>query len=163
MNPGLLVHDARRVWTSARRYRAERRGARRVDLGLAFFEAVERAAVAGRPARYRVGVTDLGPAPRSVRLVLEFWLPGVSDPAAGRAAHLVCDLITRPRSRLEAEIVTDRLREARAWCEGAPLRCHLLPGPTPAAACYTVLLTLREGEEIVDQIVARQRLEPAGP
>lgn len=155
----LLGQDAGRIWRGARRYREEKRCARRIDLGIAYLHAVDPVARQGTAARYRAAVTDLGPVSRPVRLVLDFCLAGALDVERGRSIRLVTDLMTHSRARREVEWHTDGLRVARARCGPEDLACQLEAMPV-SGADHDVVLTLLHRDRMIDRVVARQRIEP---
>jgi hypothetical protein len=107
-------------------------------------------------------VTDLGPEPRPVQVVLDFWLEGGLDKARGHVGGAVVELTTQPRQRLEMRITTDGRDHREAWCLGRPLACRPLPGTAPWGRDCVAIAVLQCGGEEIDRIVARPRWKVDG-
>jgi hypothetical protein len=155
----LLVADAGRMWRTAREYRSLRRNPVRVDLGLGRLHAADLVLRAGRAARYRASVTDLGDSARPARLVLDFWVEEDGSRAARHLGYLEAGLTTRPRHPLAIEMEVDLAGGVAAWAEGRPLRCAWTSAERSASGRCAVSLSLRDGEREADRIVVQQRYE----
>jgi hypothetical protein len=161
VKPGILWHDTARLWRAGRAHLRERKSARRLDLGLAFLE-IEGEPVPGEILTARTAVTELGPGPRAVQIVLDFWQEGGLDTARGHVGGVVAAMTTEPRRRLELKISTDGGGHGKAWCRGEPLECRSLPGEAPWGDSCVAIVALRSGEEEIDRIVARPRWKVTG-
>ena len=158
MRPGILLHDTARLWRAGRAHLRERKASRRLDLGLAFLE-IESEPAPGEIVTARTAVTELGPEPRAVLVVLDFWLEGGLDEARGHVGGVAVEIATRPRRRLELQIATDGRDRHEAWCQGKSLECRPLPGTAPWAESCVAIAILQCGGKELDRIVARPRLK----
>ena len=155
MKASTLYHDGRRILRALWLHRGQRHRAGRRDLGLAYLEVVEPVAVPGREATYRTAVTDLGPEPRPVELVLDFWLR--SDGPPQHVGYMVAELITVPRSRAEIEMRWDGVHPGKARHEGVSLPCQTWFGAVNRPGVCDVDLILRCNADPVDDVRARQQ------
>ena len=144
MRPGILLHDTARLWRAGRAHLRERKASRRLDLGLAFLE-IESEPAPGEIVTARTAVTELGPEPRAVLVVLDFWLEGGLDEARGHVGGVAVEIATDGRDRHEA------------WCQGKSLECRPLPGTAPWAESCVAIAILQCGGKELDRIVARPR------
>jgi hypothetical protein len=161
VRPGILLHDTARLWRAGCAHLRERKISRRLDLGLAFLE-IESEPSPGEIITARTAVTELGPEPRVVQVILDFWLEGGLDAARGHVGGVAVEITTRPRRRLELRIATDGREHREAWCQGRSLECRPLPGTAPWAASCVAIVALQSGGGEIDRIVARPRWRVAG-
>lgn len=150
----IFLHDGRRIWRAIRSHRAERTGAVRKDLGLAWLDVQDEVAMPGRDSVYRMGVTDLGGISRPVRLTLDFWMQ--EQGPAEHVGYVVADLMTRPYGQAEVKVTWNSVDGARSSCAGEPLSGTTWFGVINRSGICDVVLSLRTEDGPVDEIRARQ-------